>query len=191
MRLSAFCGGKYKSEDHLPEIAEYNCSTFYGVYLVASTIRRIVERDIAICNKKISRAIRKSGSTKLLKVRAEVEKNLYYGYRFISEFSGESIDMSDVSSFQNSLIKDGSVTKSCLSGIADRILETKQQIDTILHLLNDSAEYQTEKSNMALQWFMMVITVLSLVVAVITLTRFHFSLTDFWIRITEFFKNLF
>ncbi len=191
MRLSALCGGEYKSEDHLPGIAEYNCSMIYCVYMVASTIRRIVERDIAICNKKISRAIRKSGSTKLLKVRAEVEKKLYYGYRFMSEFSGESIDMSDVSSFQNSLVKDGSVTKSCLSGIADRILETKQQIDTILHLLNDSAEYQTEKSNMVLQWFMMVVTVLSLVVAVIALTGFHINLPDFWIRITEFFKNLF
>ena len=191
MRLSAFCGGDYKSGDHLPDIAEYDCSMIYCVYMVASTIRRIVERDIAICNKKISRAIRKSGSTKLLKVRAAVEKNLYYGYRFMSEFSGESIDMGDVTSFQNSLIKDGSLTKSCLSGIADRILETKRQIDTILHLLNDSAEFQTEKSNMALQWFMMIVTVLSLAVAVIALTEFHINLHDFWIRITEFFKNLF
>ena len=191
MHLSAFCGGDYKSGDHLPDIAEYDCSMIYCVYMVASTIRRIVERDIAICNKKISRAIRKSGSTKLLKVRAAVEKNLYYGYRFMSEFSGESIDMGDVTSFQNSLIKDGSLTKSCLSGIADRILETKRQIDTILHLLNDSAEFQTEKSNMALQWFMMVVTVLSLVVAVIALTGFQINLPDFWIIITKFFKYLF
>ena len=191
VRLSAFCGGDYKNGDYLPSIAEYHCAEIYCIYMVASTIRRIAERDIAICNKKISKAIRKSGSVKLLKVRAKVEKNLYYSYRFLSEFSGESIDMSDVSSFQNSIKKDGSATKSCLSGIADHILETKQQIDTILHLLDDSAEYQTEKANMALQWFMMVVTVLSLVVAVIALTGFHINLPDFWIRITEFFKNLF
>lgn len=125
----------------------------------------------------ISKAIRKSGSKKLLKVRAEVEKDLYYGYRFICEFSGESIDMRNVSSFRNSKMKDGSVTISCLSGIVDRILETKQQIDIILHLLNDSAEYQTEKSNMALQWVMMIVTVLSLVVAVIALTGFQIKFT--------------
>lgn len=191
MCLSAYCGDGLKSDDYLPRIAEYDCSMIYCVYMVASTIRRIAERDIAISNKKISRAIRKSGSTKLLKVRAEVEKNLYYGYRFMSEFSGESIDKRDVSSFQNSLKKDGSATKTCLNGITDRILETKQQIDTILHLLNDSAEYQSEKSNMALQWFMMVITALSLVVAVIALTGFQINTPDFWRKITEFFQNLF
>ena len=189
--LSAFCGGDYKSGNFLPGIAEYDCAEIYCVYMVASTIRRIAERDIATCNKKISKAIRKSGSAKLLKVRANVEKKLYYSYRFMSEFSGESIDLNDASSFRNPTIKDDSLTNLYLSGIADRILETKQQIDTILHLLNDSAEYQTEKSNMALQWFMMVVTVLSLVVAVIALTGFHINLPDFWIRITEFFKNLF
>lgn len=191
LRLSAFCGGDYKSGDYLPGIAEYDCSKIYCVYMVASTIRRIAERDIAICNKKISKAIRKSGSAKLLKVRAKVEKKLYYSYRFMSEFSGESIDMRDTSSFRNSLIKDGSLTKANLNGIAEHTLETKEQIDTILHLLNDSAEYQTAKSNMALQWFMMIVTVLSLAVAVIALTGFQINVADVYTKITKFFNNLF
>ena len=161
--------------------------------MVASSIRRIAERDIAICNKKISKAIRKSGSAKLLKVRAKVEKKLYYSYRFLSEFSGESIDLNDASSFRNPMIKDDSLTNRNLSGIAKLTSETKEQIDTILHLLDDSAEYQTAKSNMALQWFMMIVTVLSLAVAVITLTRtgFQVNLPALWIKVTEFFKNLF
>lgn len=191
LRLSAFCGGDNKKGDYLPGIAEYDCADIYCVYMVASTIRRIAERDIAICNKKISIAIRKAGSAKLLKVRAKVEKKLYYGYRFMSEFSGESIDMRDVSSFRNPMIKDGSLTESCLSRIAEHTSETKKQIDTILHLLDDSAEYQTAKSNMALQWFMMVVTVLSLVVAVVALTGIQINLSGIWEAITNFFKNLF
>lgn len=189
--LSAFCGGDYKSTDYLPGIAEYECSEIYCVYMVASTIRRIAERDIAICNKKISKAIRKSGSAKLLKTRAKVEKKLYYSYRFISEFSGESIDMEDASAFRNSQMEDGSITELNLSSIAKQTLETKKQIDTILHLLDDSAEYQTAKSNMALQWFMMIITVLSLIVAVVALTGFQIDITNIWTKILEFFKNMF
>ena len=191
VRLSAFCGSDDKNGDHLPGIAEYHCAEIYCVYMVASSIRRIAERDIAICNKKISKAIRKSGSAKLLKVRAKVEKKLYYSYRFLSEFSGESIDLNDASSFRNPMIKDDSLTNLNLSGIAKHTSETKEQIDTILHLLDDSAEYQTAKSNMALQWFMMIVTVLSLAVAVIALTGFQVNLPALWIKVTEFFKNLF
>lgn len=190
LHLSAFCGGDYKDGDYLPGIAEYNCADIYCIYMVASTIRRIAERDIAICNKEISKAIRKAGSTKLLKVRTKVEMKLYYGYRFMSEFSGESIDMGDVLAFRNSLIKDGSFTESCLNGIAENIIETKKQIDVILHLLDDSAEYQTARSNWALQWFMMVVTVLSLIVAVITLTDFQINITNIWTNITDFLKNV-
>ena len=190
LHLSAFCGGDYKDGDYLPGIAEYNCADIYCIYMVASTIRRIAERDIAICNKEISKAIRKADSTKLLKVRTKVEKKLYYGYRFMSEFSGESIDMGDVLAFRNSLIKDGSFTESCLNGIAENIIETKKQIDVILHLLDDSAEYQTARSNWALQWFMMVVTVLSLIVAVITLTDFQINITNIWTNITDFLKNV-
>lgn len=179
-----------KDGDYLPGIAEYDCADIYCIYMVASTIRRIAERDIAICNKEISKAIRKAGSTKLLKVRTKVEKKLYYGYRFMSEFSGESIDMEDVSAFRNSLIEDGSFTESCLSGITEHTLETKQQIDTMLRLLDDSAEYQSAKSNMDLQWFMMVVTVLSLIVAVIALTGFQINITNIWTKITDFLKNL-
>lgn len=92
------------------------------------------------------------------------------------------------SNIQNS--KDGSFTESCLNGIAENIIETKKQIDVILHLLDDSAEYQTARSNWALQWFMMVVTVLSLIVAVITLTDFQINITNIWTNITDFLKNV-
>ena len=39
------------------------------------------------------------------------------------------------------------------------------QIDNILKLLNDAAEYRGSESNIKLQWIMMIVTVLSLLVA--------------------------
>lgn len=39
------------------------------------------------------------------------------------------------------------------------------QIDNILKLLNDAAEYRSSESNIKLQWIMMIVTVLSLFVA--------------------------
>lgn len=43
--------------------------------------------------------------------------------------------------------------------------ESKVQIDNILKLLNDAAEYRSSESNIKLQWIMMIVTILSLFVA--------------------------
>lgn len=52
-----------------------------------------------------------------------------------------------------------------VEGISERIKETKTQIDNILKLLNDAAEYRSSDSNIKLQWIIMIVTVLSLFVA--------------------------
>ena len=64
-----------------------------------------------------------------------------------------------------SFIKKGSVSSRSLEGISKRIKETKVQIDNILKLLNDAAEYRSSESNIKLQWIMMIVTILSLFVA--------------------------
>ena len=53
----------------------------------------------------------------------------------------------------------------CLETHPKRIKETKVQIDNILKLLNDAAEYRSSESNIKLQWIMMIVTILSLFVA--------------------------
>ena len=95
-------------------------------------MRIVSERDIAICNKKISKVIRKAKTSSVLKVRVAVERKLYYGYRFISEFSGKSIDYGDVKAFRHQFYKKGSITSRSLEGISKRIKETKTQIDNCL-----------------------------------------------------------
>lgn len=165
IRLSAFCGGNYSRDDHLPEIAHHDISDIYGVYLTAATLEYVADRDIAICNKKISKVIRKTKTSSVLKVRVAVERKLYYCYRFISEFSGKSIDHDDVKAFRHQFYKKGSVSSRSLEGISKRIKETKVQIDNILKLLNDAAEYRSSESNIKLQWIMMIVTILSLFVA--------------------------
>ena len=51
--LSAFFGGKYTESDFLPEIAEHDLSNAFSAYMTASSMRRIAERDIATCNRKL------------------------------------------------------------------------------------------------------------------------------------------
>lgn len=165
----ALCGGNQSKDSHLPEIAEFEISDTFSVYLVASTIQKIAVRDIALCNKKISKAIRKSKSTKQLSVRSKVERELYYSYRFIGEFTGATIEHEDVKSFSNKIFNSGSISERTFHNITSSITNTKQQIDNLLCLLNDAAEFSSSKSNMAIQWFMVIITIMSLVVAIIAL----------------------
>lgn len=169
MKLQAVCGIEKDKKGYYPELIEHNLSDIYSVYLVASTIRRIAERDIALCNKKISRAIRSGKTSRLLKVRSSVERKLYYSYRFLSEFSGETLEKNDVKSFVNTSLKAGSISEQTMNGIASSVSKTKQQIDALLYLLNNAAEIESSKSIMTLQWVMAVITILSLFVAIITL----------------------
>ena len=100
IRLAALCGGNYTKDDQLPEIVHSEISDIYGVYLVAATLEYVTERDIAICNRKISKVIRKVRTPSILKTRVAVERKLYFCYRFISEFSGKSIDHDDAKPFR-------------------------------------------------------------------------------------------
>lgn len=181
IKLSAYCGGNYSKSDHLPEIAQHDLSGIYAVYMTASSIRRIAERDIAVCNKRISNAIRKANTSLLLKIRMNVEQKLYYSYRFISEFTGDTIDHDDARVFRSRLYKKSSITASCLKGISKSTAETKKQIDNLLRFLDDTAEYGSTKSSLRLQWFMMLITVLSLIVAIVATSDFEsFDLQSLW-----------
>lgn len=189
IRLAAYCGGDYTKEDHLPGIVHHDISDIYGVYLTASTLGIISERDIAVCNKKISKAIRKAKTSSVLKVRVAVERKLYYSYRFISEFSGKSIDHDDAKAFRHQFYKKGSVSSRSLEGVAKRTKESKQQIDNILKLLNDAAEYRSSESNIKLQWIMMVITFLSLIIALFSIN--NTAITNVIKEIFTWIKSIF
>ncbi len=171
IRLAAYCGGNYSLQNHLPEIVHHDISDIYGVYLTASTLAIVSERDIAICNRKISKAIRKAKTSSVLKVRVAVERKLYYSYRFISEFSGKSIDHDDVKAFRHQFYKKGSVSSRSLEGVSKRTKESKKQIDNILTLLNDAAEYRSGESNIKLRWIMMIVTILSLIIALFSINN--------------------
>ena len=176
--LRAFCGGNYQKGDYLPEIAEYEISNIYLVYMVASTIRQIAERDIAKWNIRISNAIRRKKPFRLLAVRSQVDQKLYYCYRFMSEFSGETLETDDTTRFRNPLYKDTSKTKVCFDSMPSWISETKNQVDILLNLLKNATEIQASKSNMWMQRQMVIITILSLIITVITLTNFKIDVPE-------------
>lgn len=187
-RLAAFCGGNYAESDYLPETVHHDLSGIYGAYLVATTLEYVAERDIAICNKKISKAIRKAKTSSVLKTRVAVEQKLYYCYRFISEFSGKSIDHDDAKAFRHPRYEGGSVSSRSLKSIAKRIKETKMQIDNILSLLNDAAEYRSSKLNMRLQFIMMTVTVISLLVALSSIS--NYDIANWFNSLIEWIKTI-
>lgn len=168
-RLAAYCGGDYSNHNHIPGFAHHDISDAYAVYLTAAALERIARRDIAVCNKKINKAIKRKRTTELLKVRVAVERKLYYSYRFISEFSGKAIDFDDVDSFCNEFVKKGSISLHCLKNISKNTDDIKNQIDKLLKILNNAAEYRSSKSNIRLQWMMMIITILSLLIALFSI----------------------
>lgn len=186
MRLAAYCGGKYKKGIGSAEIAAYEISNTYAAYVTARTLRHVAERDIAICNKEISKAIRSKKTSKVLKVRVAVDRKLYYCYRFINEFTGNSLEFDDVSDFVNEFYKKGSISSRSLQGLSIYIKAIKEQIDNILKLLNDAADYSSSEANISLQRMMMLITILSLLLAlasneeIITFFKSVFSNLMIW-----------
>ena len=163
--LSVYSGGNYTGSGILPEIAEYDLASVFSTYMTASSMRRIAERDIAACNRKISNAIRHARTSGILRTRVNVERKLYYSYRFICEFSGETIDNSDCKYFSLDLDKKRSYMQMSFDGITESVKDTKASIDSLLHMLNDAAEYRSTSANITLQWFMTIITLLSLLIA--------------------------
>ena len=188
LRMMSYSGGNISSDDSMPDIAKHDIIHTYEIYLAATSLRSIAERDIALCNKKISKAIRNRKASRILKTRVDVEQKLYYSYRFISEFTGDTIDSSDADAFKNPHIQESSLVKYCLKEVSTQVKETKQQIDIILKNMNDAAEFITTKSNLSLQWFMMIVTILSLIIAIFS--SLHFDITLIWNCFINFIKTI-
>lgn len=192
MNCSAYCGGGYSSEnDNRFKSYQYYISDIYAVYLVANSINYVAKLNLAQGNKQISRAINKAKTASILKVRANVEQNLYYSYRFISEFTGNTIDLSDVTEFHCPSYKDkkGSNTEWRLKGISQDTNISKNNIDALFKILNDAAEYGNSKLNLNIQRLMMLVTFLSLFVAILSMMGFNAErFKSLWDSIVSLFK---
>lgn len=169
--LSAYCGGTYSKTSLSSEYSIYNISDIYAVFVTADSMVQVAKRNLAKYNKNISNAIRSLKILKILKVRVNLEQKLYYSYRFISEFSGNTIDYCPAKDFISYMDKRNSATESCLKNISKSTKATKEKIDSILKILNDAADAGSEKSNIKIQWVMLVITLLSLIVALLSLFK--------------------
>ena len=187
-RLAAYCGGNYSDSDYLPDIAKHDLSDIYVGYLTAIALNNAANRNIEKCNKKISKVIRKNKTASLLKLRVKIERKLYYCYRFISEFSGKSIDDKEGKSFFHQNTSE-SLTSLNLKSISKWTKDSKEQIDIVLKLLNDAAEYRSSKSNNKTQWIMLIVTVLALVVAVLSIN--NTAVKDFFSCVWNWISNLF
>ena len=94
----------------------------------------------------------------------------YNEYEIAGEYedagkSGKSIEGRIAFNQMMDDIKSGKDRQGVLKVYLKESKETKVQIDNILKLLNDAAEYRSSESNIKLQWIMMIVTILSLFVA--------------------------
>ena len=188
-RLVYCFGGDYGT-DCLPGIAHFNASDAFAIYLTADTMRRIAIRDIAALNKQISKVIKKNKTGSILKTRVSVERKLYYNYRFLNEFTDSTLDYSVIKEFKNSIFNE-SFTERSFRDLVERTSKTREQIKTILNILNNAAEYCSSRSTIRMQWIMMVITLLSLIIAFFMLInpdRAIFS--EIWKGLVSFFRDV-
>lgn len=168
--MVAVCGGETDNNDYIKEIAMHDISDDFSVYLVADTINKLANRDIAVCNKRISKGIRSARASKLLKIRLKVKKQIYQTYRFLSEFTGNTIAFDSREAFVSDVFDDGTLYGRIYDGLSNKIRNTKEQVDILLNLMDDATEYTAAKSDRTIQFIMIIVTVLSLIVAILSLT---------------------
>lgn len=189
VRLSAYCGGNYSTKDCSPKDMNYEIANIYAVFIVANTMELIAERDIATCNRKISKAIKSLKTVSVLKVRVNVEKKLYYSYRFINEFTGNTINHDYENKFYNEFYK-RSISSIKFQTIHKNIKNTKEKYDNIFKILDDMAEYRSAELNIKLQWLMMIVTVLSLLITLITVNEYSLNpIKTIFITVINWIKN--
>jgi hypothetical protein len=180
-RLIGYCGGDYP-ENMKPRFVQHELADVYAIYLVASTLNNIARHDIALCNKKMSVALKSRRTQKLLNSRVDIEKKLYYSRRFVNDFTGDTIDKEELS-LRNDFFKI-SITSNQMKQIVKKIAETRALINEILGLISDAIEYKSSKSNITIQFFMLVIALLSLIIAALSIssTNCNSNLIHEWLK---------
>lgn len=189
-QMVAVCGGQTDENDYIKEIAMHDISDDFSVYLVASSINKLANRDIATCNRRISKGVQSARASRLLKIRLKVKKKIYQVYRFLSEFTGNTITFDSREEFVSNIFDEGTLFGRLYDDLSRNIKETKEQIDILLNLLDDAADYTAAKSDRTIQIIMFLITFFSLLVAVLSLAItaegvMHQGIIE---TLTDFFK---
>lgn len=169
-RLMLFCGGDYPNVDMYPGLAEYHLSEQYTVYLLSHDISRCAKAVLQDYNDQISKAIKSRKTSKILKTRVLVRKKLFYAYRFLKEFTGSTIAWNDLSAFRCCYNKK-SWSVRVQEHLTTNLSEQKEQIDHLLELMDNMADYKEAKTNMRIQTWMVPITILSLIVALFSISE--------------------
>ena len=190
IRLAAYCGGKYAEDDYFLEMIPHEISDVYAVYMAADALLNVARCKIEKCNQLISKTIKKSNTSKILKTRVVIEKELYYCYRFVTEFTGDTIDCDDMDDFHCKIEGMRSFTYMGFNSIATQSKDVKEIIDRVTKLMNDAADYRNSRSNIRLQWLMMIITLISVLLAFMSYSKLSSSeIGTALISVMEFVKT--
>ena len=104
----------------------------------------------------------------------------------MSEFTGTALEWNDVSMF-HSIFSSSSWSLRAQQNIYEKTKDLKQKTDDLLAVMDNIADYKEAKSNMSLQKWMMLVTILSLLVAFFSIDKK--ALMDFVNCICEHFRS--
>ena len=169
VRLSAYRGenNNVDMDSRSREYVRHELAGTYAVYMVASTMNRIAMRDIAICNKRMSSAMRSRRTHNLFKARVYIENKLYYVRRFANEFS-DNTNITNNMKFYNERFKTESMTSDVYRHISNDIGETRDFIDNLLSLSDKAAQYMHSKFSVTISLMALLVAVLSLIAVIVS-----------------------
>lgn len=145
-KLVAYNGDDYTYETFASSIFKYDVSEIYVAYMAAKGINKILSKSIQKYNKRISQTMKLATTNRLLKIRYNMKRDIFYPYRFASEYKGLSLHFEDAEIFVNQYMN-SSFTKLEFDGSIEDTEQNKNNADNLLNLLNSLTEYSNSKGS--------------------------------------------
>lgn len=165
--LNYICSGK--KDPMIIKIAEHDITLDFSAYLVASSLCILMKNQIIKFNQKISYVISKEKVSvmKLLKLKTEIETDIYFEKRFLNEFTGNTIS-DDYQSFKGYRYRESHI-KLNFEGVLITITSVKKMLDDLFLIFDTAIDYRNNQQNFRLQQWMFFITIISLVISLAAL----------------------
>lgn len=167
--ITSFVGGRTESYNSDRSLVLVNIDNKYVSLVLSSLLGAYLHAKSIRYNKLVSNRLRYNLAGKLLKLRLDIEKRIYYPYRFAGEFSGNTLIYDEINSLDNLVFPQvESFSKIRFGGITDSIAKSKRELDLVLKNLDDAVVFSNYKINKIIQILMLIATILSLVVTALS-----------------------
>lgn len=169
-----------------PSIAYHSAQTLC-FYLIPNTIVNLLRKNLTKYSKNIA-GLKHKGIKKWLKLKVDMDSNMFYLMRFINEYtvSDNSVDFKN---FVNIKGEPPFISK-LFSGVNGKIERGKSLFNSISDIFQSNIDYRNAKSNYRLQIIALIVSVLSIFIAVIAIIISVLTDNDSFELITKYWNNM-